>query len=124
MKNVFVIIITVLSILLLLTGCDEFPMPTEREPTTPTTREIVTVDAVVESYDEHHWYAGYAHHYKYRVDVYCQEYNLRKTFNDQVSGMWVTSDLAGLKKGQVIKVEVIKETTGTNVRMYINKIIK
>lgn len=122
-KKLFVIIIALL-LMSMLTSCDKFPMPTEREPSTLTTRETLIVDAVVESYDEHHWYAGYAHHYKYRVDVYCQEYNLRKTFNDQVSGMWITSDLAGLKKGQVIKVEVIKETTGTNVRMYINKIIK
>ena len=99
-------------------------MPTEREPAVPTTRETIIADAIVESYDENHWYAGYAHHYKYTVSVYCKEYNLRKTFRDQVSGMWVTSNLAGLKKGQTIQVEIIKETTGTNVRMYINKIIK
>ena len=122
MKKLFVIIITVLSILLLLTSCDEFPMPTEREPAVPTTKEVIIADAIVEAYDENHWYAGYAHHYKYTVTIYCKEYNLRKTFRDQVSGMWVTSDLAGLTKGQIIQIEIIKETTGNNVTMYINTI--
>ena len=117
MKRYVILIIVICCFL--FTGCEEFPMPTEREP---SIRETIMSTAIVESYDEHHWYAGYAHHYRFTVKVYCEEYNLRKTFEDTVSGMWISSSLQGLKKGTVVNVEIVKITTGNNVVTYINAI--
>lgn len=115
------IIFTIIICCFFVTGCEKFPMPTERET---TTREIITSTAIVESYDEHHWYAGYAHHYRFTVNVYCEEHNIRKTFEDTVSGMWVKSSLQDLKKGTVVNVEIIKETTGDKVTTYLHAIKK
>ena len=110
-------IICIIILLLVLSACAE---PIQREP---VVRETFSAQAVVTSYDEHKWYAGYAHHYRYTVRVTCKEYNLSKTFEDTVSGMWASSKLQGMKKGQTVNVTIVKETRGEQViGMYITSI--
>lgn len=103
------IICVIMVLLLVLASCDEV---TPREP---IVRETFTAKAVVTSYDEHKWYAGYAYHYRYTVRVSCQEYNLTKTFEDTVSGMWASSNLQGMKKGQVVTVTIVQESRGDKI---------
>lgn len=122
MRKTLVIISIVISVLLALTGCEEFPMPTEREPVEPTVRTEIISPCIVKSYDERHWYAGYQHHYVFTAEVYCEEFNITKKFEDKVSGMWINSDLLGLKKGDVINCVIIKETKGDITKYYISKI--
>ena len=117
MRKIITTICLLVIALTLFSGCEEYKH-VQREP---VIRETFSAQALVTSYDEHHWYAGYAHHYRYTVRVTCKEYNLSKTFEDTVSGMWASSKLQGLKKGQIVKVTVVKETRGDEVvRMYIS----
>ena len=54
----------------------------------------------------------------------CEEYDTSKTLTDQTRGMWITSDLKGLKKGDVIKIKLIKTTYETHTTVVIDSIIK
>lgn len=110
-----------ISICCLLVSCDEVSLPK-----TPVmlSQETIYSTAVVQSYNEDHWYSGNAHNYKFSVKVYCEEYNTSKTLTDQTRGMWITSDLKGLKKGDVIKIKLIKTTYETHTTVVIDSIIK
>ena len=110
-----------ISICCLLVSCDEVSLPK-----TPVvlSQETIYSTAVVQSYNEDHWYAGNAHNYKFSVKVYCEEYNISKTLTDQTRGMWITSDLKGLKKGDIIKIKLIKTTYETHTTIVIDSIIK
>ena len=110
-----------ISICCLLVSCDELSLPK-----TPVvlSQETIYSTAVVQSYNEDHWYSGNAHNYKFSVKVYCEEYNISKTLTDQTRGMWITSDLKGLKKGDIIKIKLIKTTYETHTTVVIDSIIK
>ena len=110
-----------ISICCLLVSCDEVSLPK-----TPVvlSQETIYSTAVVQSYNEDHWYSGNAHNYKFSVKVYCEEYNISKTLTDQTRGMWITSDLKGLKKGDIIKIKLIKTTYETHTTVVIDSIIK
>lgn len=115
----FVLIITVL----FLSSCDsDFSLPQQPKI---TSQEEIRSTAIVVSYNEDHWYAASAHNYKFSVYVQCDEYGISKTFTDQTRGMWATSELKGLKKGDVIDVVVRKITyDDTSTRYEIAEIIK
>lgn len=118
-KLVFISLLCVLCCLFV--SCDEVSLPK-----TPVvlSQETIYSTAVVQSYNEDHWYSGNAHNYKFSVKVYCEEYNTSKTLIDQTRGMWITSDLKGLKKGDVIKIKLIKTTYETHTIVVIDSIIK
>ena len=110
-----------ISICCLFVSCDEVSLPK-----TPVvlSQETIYSTAVVQSYNEDHWYAANAHNYKFSVYVYCEEYNTSQTLTDQTRGMWITSDLKGLKKGDVVKIKLIKTTYETHTTVVIDSIIK
>ena len=97
--------------------------PVDYTPSTPSyTEEHFVVDAVVTKYNVDHWYAGYQHHYRMRAEVYCKEYNLSKTFEETVSGMWINSPLWELEEGQTVKVIVYKRQYEDHSQTWIERI--
>lgn len=118
-KILFVIVL--IAICCSFVACEDVSLPK-----TPVvlSQETIYSTAVVKSYNEDHWYSGNAHHYKFSVHIYCEEYNMSKTLTDQANGMWITSDLKGLKKGDVIKIKLIKKTYETHTTITIDSIIK
>ena len=106
------IIILLVFLVTILASCDT----TVSLPSTPKliSREEIVATAVVQDYNEDHWYGGYQHHYKFSAKVYCKEYNITKTLVDEQSGMWITSKIKGLKKGDTVDVVVVKTTYDTH----------
>ena len=116
-----VLFIVLIAMCCLFVACDNVSLPK-----TPVvlSQETICSTAVVQSYNEDHWYSGNAHHYKFSVHIYCEEYNISKTLTDQANGMWIMSDLKGLKKGDIIKIKLIKTTYETHTTIVIDSIIK
>ena len=110
MKKIAILLIVIL--LLVLTACDTTTSLSSYPKVIST--ETINASAMVISYNESHWYAANAHNYKFSVYVECEEYGISKTFKDQTRGMWATSELKGLKKGDVVQVVVVKKTYDNN----------
>lgn len=119
-KIIFIVFVLLLG--MQLVACDT-TVSLPKEPVI-ISRETIQSTAVVKEYNEDHWYAASAHNYKFSVYVYCEEYNIFKTLTDQTRGMWVTSDLKGLKKGDMIKVNIIKTTYETHTSYEIKDMAK
>lgn len=122
LRHKIIPIIFMLLFCMQLVACDT-TVSLPKEPVM-LSRETIQSTAVVKEYNESHWYAANAHNYKFSVYVYCEEYNISKTLTDQTRGMWITSDLKGLKKGDVIKINIIKTTYETHTSYEIKDMIK
>lgn len=100
----------------------------EGEPAKPstqsnkTTQEQFTVQCEVVEYYKDHWYAASAHRYRMSVKVYCPELDMYATFEDTASGMFISSKLWDLKKGDIIDCVAVRHTDGEHTRIWIDHV--
>ena len=119
LKNT-ILCILVLSILLLTCSCQH--ENTHMKESVYNEKRVIS-EAVVVKYNKDHWYGGYQHHYRMTVEVYCKEFELSKTFEETVSGMWINSLLWDLKEGQTINVLVCQRIYNDHTSTWIERIV-
>lgn len=120
MNKIIKFLCVTLVMVVLLSGCsDAFE---NYEPVEQPHLYWKTIDAVVtEIPDKRHWFAT-THHYYISITVYNEEYNLKKTFGEQGSGMFGVPEHWDVKKGDIVKVKLyswVMDSTGEVVRREI-----
>lgn len=121
------ILILAICTLFLMTGCEFSYTTTENSNIEQQERPVLhTQDIEVEitSISKSHRFVK-VHRYHVSMEVYSKEYNIRKTFSYDASGMFINLPSWSYDKGDIVKAELhtwIYESTGTIQKQYINKV--
>ena len=124
--RIFPLVFISLLILLSLSGCSSFREMTEEEKlayaewkANQPVYTSETIDATITNIDTTHWFAS-THHYKWKVDVYCEQYDLPYSESGYSSGAFGQPSFFDSKIGDIVQVNIQKtfvKNELTNVRV-------
>lgn len=104
-KNNTCIIYITLLLILILTGCAASTSRSDATSTASSIRVYTTETCEITDIDYHHWYAS-GHHYTCSVTVYCEAYDISRTFSTSAND---AKQLEHYKTGDSIEATIYYE---------------